>query len=147
MGKKTRTVSKERLETIKQHVEWATQQVPLVAALSQFADGCAVYAPSPTERSTGEFDHTWHIQRVFLVPDDYCEEAVTIPANSSRLALMSDKGKEVLIGADPLAGTPLERYVEIGADLEVILPGGGTARMTKTDEGYTVKEEADDEAS
>ena len=145
MGKKTRTISKERLEKIKQHMEWAAQQVPLVAALMYFAEGCAVYASSPTERSTGEFDHAWHISRVYLVPEDYCEEAVTIPANSSRLALIDERGKEVLIGADPLAAAAiLKRYVEIDANLEVVLPGGGAAKMVKTEEGYVVKEAGDD---
>lgn len=144
MGRKTTEANKERLQAIKQHIEWAGQQQPLVRALARFAEGCFVYGPAPTERSTGEFDHTWNVQQVRLVPE-FCEEEVTIPANSVRLALLNDHGLVVVVGVDdPLAGAKMGRYATLSEDLEVILPGGTVAKMTKIDnDKYEIKEPHD----
>ena len=142
MGKKTAAVNKERLETIKQHTDWAMQQAPIVEAMAHYAEECMVFAPVAAERSTGQFDHTWAVKQVHILPD-FVEEAVTIPANSVRLSLMDDHGVLVCIGRDPLAGAPRRRYVTLDPDLEVIVPGGSVSHVVKTDKGYVVKEPGD----
>lgn len=147
MGKKTATLNKERVEAVKEHVAWAVQQAPLVEVLSRYAEGCMVFVPFPTERSTGQFDHAWVAKKAYILPD-ICEDTVTIPANSARLSLMDDHGRIVSIGPDPLAGAPRRRYVTIADDIEVVVPGGQVSHMEKTEAGYVVKEPAniDDEA-
>jgi len=122
----------------------ATQQEPITTALANFAEDCVVFAAAPTAASTGQFDHSWRVDKVHLVPD-HCEKEVVIPANSCRLSLFDDNHKIVVIATDPLAGAEMRRYVELNDKLEVVLPGGGLARVSKLGDSYTVMEDTNDD--
>lgn len=146
MGKRTQEANQERLTLIEKHRVWAVRQEPLVKALLRFSQGCFVYGPAPAARGENEFDHDWTISRVVLIPEHYCEEPVTIPANHARLGAMDDHGRIVAFGRDPhLADTRMRRYVEIDSALEAILPGGGKARMKETEGEWSIEEEGGDE--
>jgi hypothetical protein len=141
MSRKTLKINKDRLETIKRHVDWVKQQQPLVAALMQFTRGCSVYAPAPAAPATGEFDHDWTITHAHLLPD-VCEQAVTIPANSVRLALLYDRGTVVVISTtDPSVRSKWRQYGTLSAALQIALPDGTIAKMRKTENTCVIQEE------
>ena len=142
MSTKTKQVSKERLDQIKHHQEWAAQQEAIVHTLATYVEGCLLYVPAATQATTGEFDQEWTVTRAVLVPEQHCVDAVVIPADHVTVVVANDHGKAVTVGPDTLApDRRRRRFVTLSPDLEIALPGGKTAHLRKTGTGYTVDED------
>lgn len=130
MGRATREANKARLEMIERHMAWARRQDPLVRALAAYADGCRVFAPTPTtEWAAGHIYHP--IFQAVLAPD-ICEESVTIPAGYRKIIAADDHGAIIAAMPRTAGGRRIEDsyYLELADGLQVVLPGGALAKLT-----------------